>query len=96
MGWPCPTAIPINKRKEGEKSMTLYEYYDRKIPDYYPTIKSWFLDNFKHGFTVEKAKREIAEHKLNERKTKVRAPVKVKMVKPAPAAVVEMPTASNF
>jgi hypothetical protein len=62
----------------------------------YPTIKSWFLDNFKHGFTVEKAKREIAEHKLNERKTKVRATVKVKMVKPAPAAVVEMPTASNF
>ena len=62
----------------------------------YPTIKSWFLDNFKRGFTVEKAKREIAEHKLNERKTKVRATVKVKMVKPAPAAVVEMPTASNF
>ena len=62
----------------------------------YPTIKSWFLDNFKRGFTVEKAKREIAEYKLNERKTKVRASVKVKMVKPAPAAVVEMPTASNF
>ena len=62
----------------------------------YPTIKSWFLDNFKRGFTVEKAKREIAEHKLNERKTKVRATVKVKMVKPSPAAVVEMPTASNF
>ena len=62
----------------------------------YPTIKSWFLDNFKRGFTVEKAKREIAEYKLNERKTKVRTSVKVKMVKPAPAAVVEMPTASNF
>ena len=62
----------------------------------YPTIKSWFLDNFKVGFTVEKAEREIAEYKLNERKTKVRTSVKVKMVKPAPAAVVEMPTASNF
>ena len=29
----------------------------------YPTIKSWFLDNFKVGFTVEKATREIAQHK---------------------------------
>lgn len=62
----------------------------------YPTIKSWFLDNFKAGFTVEKAKREIAEHKLGQKKSKVRAAVKVKMVKPAPAAVVDLPSASNF
>ena len=61
----------------------------------YPTIKSWFLDNFKAGFTVEKATREIAQHKLGERKAKVRATVKAKVVKAAPA-VVELPTASNF
>lgn len=61
----------------------------------YPTIKSWFLDNFKVGFTVEKAKREIAEHKLGARKAKVRATVKAKVVKAAPA-VVAMPAASNF
>ncbi|MBO4937500.1 MAG: hypothetical protein J6C98_00665 [Oscillospiraceae bacterium] len=63
--------------------------------DSYPTIKSWFLDNFKVGFTVEKAKREIAEHKLGARKAKVRATVKAKVVKAIPA-VVAMPTASNF
>lgn len=61
----------------------------------YPTIKSWFLENFKAGFTVEKAKREIAEHKLGARKAKVRATVKAKVVKATPA-VVEMPIASNF
>lgn len=61
----------------------------------YPTIKSWFLDNFKAGFTVEKAKREIAEHKLGAKKAKVRATVKAKVVKAAPA-VVAMPAASNF
>ncbi len=55
----------------------------------YPTIKSWFLDYFKCGFTVEKAKSVIAHHKLNARKAKVR-------VKVAPAAVVEMPAAANF
>ena len=55
----------------------------------YPTIKSWFLDYFKCGFTVEKAKELIARHKLNARKAKVR-------VKVAPAAVVEMPAVANF
>ena len=62
----------------------------------YPTIKSWFLDDFKVGFSVEKAKREITEHKLNARKAKVRTAVRVKTVKATPAAVVEMPTAANF
>ena len=61
----------------------------------YPTIKSWFLDNFKVGFTVEKAKREIAECRLSAKKAKVRTVVKAKVVKAAPA-VVELPTASNF
>ena len=55
----------------------------------YPTIKSWFLDYFKCGFTVEKAKSVVAHYKLNARKAKVR-------VKVAPAAVVEMPAAANF
>lgn len=55
----------------------------------YPTIKSWFLDYYKCGFTVEKAKSVVAHHKLNARKAKVR-------VKVAPAAVVEMPAAANF
>lgn len=68
----------------------------------YPTIKSWFLDYFKAGFTVEKAKREIeaakkkaAQAKLKETKAKVRATVRAKTVK-ATSAVLEMPTAQNF
>lgn len=64
--------------------------------DVFATIKSWFLEDFKVGFSVEKAKREIAEHKLNARKAKVRTAVRVKTVKAAPAAVVEMPAAANF
>lgn len=59
----------------------------------YPAIKSWFLDYFKCGFTVEKAKREIAHRKLNTKKATVRKAVRVKV---APAAVVEMPAAANF
>ncbi len=59
----------------------------------YPAIKSWFLDYFKCGFTVEKAKREIAHRKLNTKKATVRKAVRVKV---APATVVEMPAAANF
>ena len=73
----------------------------------YPTMKSWFLDDFKVGFTVEKAKREIAYRKLNAKKKAVRAAVRVRVAPAAviempdavveePAAVVEMPTAANF
>lgn len=67
------------------------EEFDKLIDnnEAYPTIKSWFLDYFKCGFTVEKAKSVVAHHKLNARKAKVR-------VKVAPAAVVEMPAAANF
>ena len=61
----------------------------------YPTIKSWFVENFKAGFSVEKAKREIAEHKLKARKAKVRATVRAKVVKATPAAV-EAPAVINF
>lgn len=62
----------------------------------YPTIKSWFLDYFKCGFSVEKAKEKIAYHKLNARKAKVRTAVRVRTAKATPAAVVEMPAAANF
>ena len=58
-------------------------------------IKSWFLDYFKCGFSVEKAKEMIAYHKLSARKSKVRATVKARLVKATPA-VVEMPAVSNF
>ena len=45
----------------------------------FPTIKSWFLDEFK-GFSVSKAQRQIKNHKLISVKTKVR------MVKATPKA----------
>lgn len=60
----------------------------------YPTIKSWFLDEFKH-FNVNQAKAQIAKHDLTARKAAVRTAVKVKTAKVAPA-VVEMPIESNF
>lgn len=60
----------------------------------YPTIKSWFLEEFKH-FNVNQAKAMIAKHDLTARKAAVRTAVKVKTAKVAPA-VVEMPIASNF
>ena len=72
----------------------------------FPVIKSWFVDNFKVGFTVEKAKHEIAVAKNNAKKmaakeslkaqkAAVRKVVKANMAKVAPA-VVELPSASNF
>lgn len=60
----------------------------------YPTIKSWFLEEFKH-FNVNQAKAQIAKHDLTARKAAVRTAVKVKTAKATPA-VVEMPIASNF
>lgn len=72
----------------------------------FPVIKSWFVENFKVGFTVEKAKHEIATAKNNAKKmaakeslkaqkAAVRKVVKANMAKVAPA-VVELPSASNF
>ena len=61
----------------------------------FPTIKSWFLDYFKCGFTVEKAKSVIAHHKLNARKSKIRAVVRAKSVKVAPVEA-EVPAVINF
>ena len=46
----------------------------------YPTIKSWFLEEFKH-FNVNQAKAQIAKHDLTARKATVRTVVKAKMVK---------------
>jgi hypothetical protein len=37
----------------------------------FPTIKSWFLDEFK-DFSVSKAEREIQQFRLNSTKAKVR------------------------
>ena len=50
----------------------------------FATIKSWFLDYYKCGFSVEKAKNEIAYRKLNARKAKVRTAVRVKIAKATP------------
>ena len=72
----------------------------------FPVIKSWFVENFKAGFTVEKAKHEIATAKNNAKKmaakeslkaqkAAVRKVVKTNMAKVAPA-VMELPSASNF
>ena len=62
----------------------------------YPTIKSWFLDEFKH-FNVNQAKAMIAKHDLTARKAAVRTAVKVKMVKAEEAkASTPIALASNF
>lgn len=70
---------------------------------HFPVIKSWFVENFKCGFTVEKAKREvenakrkIAQANLKATKANIRKVVKAKMAKPTASAVLEMPTAQNF
>ena len=61
----------------------------------YPTIKSWFLEEFKH-FNVNQAKTMIAKHELTARKTAVRTAVKVKMVKAEEAKASAIALASNF
>ena len=62
----------------------------------YPTIKSWFLEEFKH-FNVNQAKTMIAKHDLSARKASVRTAVKVKMVKAEEAkASAPIALASNF
>lgn len=74
----------------------------------FPVIKSWFVENFKVGFTVEKAKREIesakrkmarnaAQETLKVQKSNVRKVVKAKMVKAEEAkASAPIALASNF
>ena len=58
----------------------------------YPALKSWFLDYFKCGFTVEKAKREIAYRKLSIKKATVRKAVRVK----ATPAMEVVPAVVNY
>ena len=61
----------------------------------YPTIKSWFLEEFKH-FNVNQAKTQIAKHKLADRKATVRKVVKAKMVKAEETKASTIALASNF
>ena len=61
----------------------------------YPTIKSWFLEEFKH-FNVNQAKTQIAKHELADRKATVRKVVKAKMVKAEEAKASTIALASNF
>ena len=71
----------------------------------FPVIKSWFVENFKVGFTVEKAQREIAiaknnakkkaaENALKAKKASVRKVVKANMAKAA--EVKTSPAVINF
>ena len=71
----------------------------------FPVIKSWFIENFKVGFTVEKAQREIAiaknnakkkaaENALKAKKASVRKVVKANMAKAA--EVKATPAVINF
>lgn len=70
----------------------------------FPVIKSWFVENFKAGFTVEKAKseiaaakRKIAQETLKATKSNVRKVVKAKMVKAEEVkASAPIALASNF
>ena len=61
----------------------------------YATIKSWFLDYFKCGFSVEKAKNIVAYHKLSAKKKHVRLTVRAKAVKPVTVET-EAPAVINF
>ena len=61
----------------------------------YPTIKSWFLEEF-HHFNVNQAKTQIAKHELADRKATVRKVVKAKMVKAEEAKASTIALASNF
>ena len=61
----------------------------------YPTIKSWFLEEFKH-FNVNQAKTMIAKHELADRKATVRKVVKAKMVKAEETKASTIALASNF
>ncbi len=106
-----PVATPKKEKQsyKGLNFDLMMEYVDYKGTDIqkaefeeivnrnstFPVIKSWFVDNFKVGFTVEKAKREIAQHKLGARKATVRTAVRVRTAK-ADSNVVEMPIAQNF
>ncbi len=59
----------------------------------YPTIKSWFLDQFPH-FDVAKAQRALAKKDLADKKDAIRKAVKAKRVKAIPAA--DVPQVVNF
>ena len=65
---------------KGNKTL-LAEYAQMKEEKVsFPTVKSWFLDNYKR-FDVKKAKAEMAKGKLEAKKDKVRTAVRKKIVK---------------
>lgn len=77
----------------GDKQADQMAQFEKMVKDKtaYPTIKSWFLDEFE-GFTVSKAKTQIKNHKL------VSAKAKVRLVKATPKAepAKEQPKVVNF
>ena len=69
----------------------------------FPVIKSWFVENFKAGFTVEKAKseiaaakRKIAQETLKATKASVRKVVKAKLDKEEIKTSAPVSLAANF
>lgn len=48
--------LPDKPEEKGETSMTLYEYYDRKIPDYYDTM---YRDGYSPEQILHSARRKI-------------------------------------
>lgn len=94
---PIPSSKKVEKKQsyKGLNSDLITEYVevfgnaaqkaelDKMVNDNeaFPAIKSWFLDYFKAGFSVEKAKRDIAHRKLSTKKATVRKVVKANMVK---------------
>ena len=110
---PIPAAKKVEKKQsyKGLTSELIAEYIEtfgneaqkaehaKMVDDneHYPAIKSWFLDYFRVGFTVEKAKREIANRKLNTKKATVRKAVKANLTKAAAAAdAASLSLVSNF
>ena len=94
----------INMAGNELQKATIEHMVNEKIA--YPTIKSWFLGEFKN-FNVSKAKSLVAKHKLTTKKEAIHATVKVKVEKAAKekahlalvdtsdAQTAEMPVAVN-
>ena len=62
----------------------------------FPTIKSWFLDQFPAFGTVEKAKKEIQKHRLGEVKAKYKVVKAVSKSNNKPTSnISELPAASG-
>ena len=86
-------AFHISQKGNEEIKAEFTHMVEEKVA--YPTIKSWFLEEFKH-FNVNQAKTQIAKHELADRKATVRKVVKAKMVKAEEAKASTIALASNF